>query len=56
MSEELRNEYHDPFIHHGRMSVFARERIHKDFKLGMPIRDIALKYGILPERAKAIAW
>jgi len=41
---------------HYRLSPEARHRVYKDYKLGMNIRDISLKYGILPERACAIIW
>ena len=42
--------------HMPRMSPYAKIRIYKDYKKGMNIRDISLKYGILPERACGIIW
>jgi len=40
----------------GRLSPFAKENIWNDFHEGMTIKDIALKFGILPERAKCVVW
>jgi hypothetical protein len=43
-------------INFPRMSPWGKHRVYKDYKKGMNIRDISLKYGILPERACAIIW
>lgn len=40
----------------GRLSPYAKESIWNDFHEGMSVRDISLKYGILPERTKAVVW
>jgi hypothetical protein len=42
--------------HFGRMSPHAREEIYSLYKNGWSIKDISLKYGILPLRAAAIIW
>ena len=39
-----------------RMSPWAKTRVHSDYLKGMNIRDISLKYGILPKRAAAIIY
>lgn len=38
------------------MSLEAKQRVYKDYKGGMSVRDISLKFGILPERVCAIVW
>lgn len=42
--------------HEGRVSPWAKEQIYRDYILGATIRDLSLKFGILPERVKAIIW
>ncbi len=38
------------------MSPWAKERVYKDYLKGMNIRDISLKYGIVPKRAAAMVY
>ena len=40
----------------GRVSPFCRENIWRDYRLGMTVRELSLKYGLIPERVKAIVW
>ena len=39
-----------------RMSQHGRQRVYNDYKKGMTLRDISIKYGILPERVLAIVY
>jgi len=38
------------------MSCKAREDVFKMFVNGASVREISRKYGIIPERVKAIVW
>lgn len=40
----------------GRVSIFAREEIYKLHLEGWSIRDLSLRFGLLPERLKFIIW
>lgn len=40
----------------GRLSPHAKEDIYDLYNNGWTVRDIALKYGILPARVKAVVW
>ena len=40
----------------GRISPWCREEIFKLFMQGWSVRDLSVRYGILPERVKAIVW
>ena len=40
----------------GRMSPVAKEELYLNYKKGMTIKDLSLKYGILPQRVKAIVF
>jgi hypothetical protein len=40
----------------GRVSPWCKEHIYRDWHLGATIRDMSLKYGLLPERIRAIVW
>lgn len=43
-------------ILYGRMSPWAKEELFRLFLQGWTVRDLSLRYGILPERVKAIVW
>lgn len=43
-------------IMYGRVSPWAKEEIFRLFLQGWAVRDLSLRYGILPERVKAIVW
>lgn len=38
------------------MSPKAKLRVYNDYYGGMSVRDISMKYGIVPERVCAIVW
>ena len=40
----------------GRMSPIAKEELYLNYQKGMTIKDLSLKYGILPQRVKAIIF
>lgn len=42
--------------YHGRMSPVAKEELYQNYQKGMTIKDLSLKYGILPQRVKAIVF
>ncbi len=54
--EQERDEWSNAETHEGRLSPWAKERMWRDFHKGVSVRDLSLKYGILPERVKAIVW
>lgn len=41
---------------HGRLSPHARESIYELYKEGWSVNDLSFKFGILPERTKAVIW
>ena len=43
-----------PFL--GRMSPFAKERLYRSYIDGATVKALSLKYGILPQRVKAIIF
>lgn len=40
----------------GRMSPFAKELVYRNYLKGATIKDLSLKFGILPQRVKAIVY
>ncbi|EAR94450.1 hypothetical protein TTHERM_00046550 (macronuclear) [Tetrahymena thermophila SB210] len=59
--EELEGENEkDPFeeddTEDGRLSCKARDDIYELYQKGWSIKDICTRYGIVPERAKAVIW
>ena len=40
----------------GRLSPVAKERLYRTYQQGATVKDLSLKYGILPERVKAIVF
>lgn len=40
----------------GRMSPFAKETLYRKYIQGMTVKDLSLKFGILPQRVKAIIY
>jgi hypothetical protein len=38
------------------MSPIAKEELYRNYEKGMTIKDLSLKYGILPQRVKAIIF
>ena len=45
----------DPDIQ-GRMSPWGKEELYRSYLQGTTIKDLSLKYGILPQRVKAIIF
>jgi len=42
--------------YNGRMSPIAKEELYHNYQKGVTIKDLSLKYGILPQRVKAIIF
>jgi hypothetical protein len=42
--------------YNGRMSFMGKEELYLNYQKGMSIKDLSLKYGILPQRVKAIIF
>ena len=42
--------------YNGRMSPAAKEELFRTYMNGMTVKDLSLKYGILPQRVKAIVY
>jgi hypothetical protein len=42
--------------YNGRMSPIAKEELYVNYQKGMTIKDLSLKYGIIPQRVKAIIF
>jgi len=40
----------------GRMSPFGKEMVYRSYLKGATIKDLSLRFGILPQRVKAIVW
>lgn len=40
----------------GRMSPFAKELVYRNYLKGATVKDLSLKFGILPQRVKAIVY
>ena len=40
----------------GRVSPFAKELIYRSYLKGSTVKDLSLKFGILPQRVKAIVY
>lgn len=38
------------------MSPEAKEEVYRNYQRGMTVKDLSLKYGILPQRVKAIIY
>lgn len=38
------------------MSPFAKENVYREYLKGAKVKDLSLKYGIMPQRVKAIVW
>ena len=50
-------EYEENEVHYyGRMSPYAKEELYLLYAKGTTIKDLSLKYGILPQRVKAIVF
>jgi len=43
-------------IIHGRMSPFAKELVYRLYLKGATVKDLSLKFGILPQRVKALVY
>lgn len=43
-------------LHFGRMSPQAKEELYRSYMTGTTVKDLSLKYGILPQRVKAIVY
>ena len=41
---------------YGRMSPQAKEELYKSYLMGTKVKDLSMKYGILPQRVKAIVY
>jgi len=44
------------YVVYGRVSPYAKEEIFRLYKEGWSIRDLSLRFGLLPERLKFIIW
>lgn len=42
--------------YNGRMSPAAKEELYRYYLNGMTVKDLSLRYGILPQRVKAIVY
>ena len=40
----------------GRMSPFGKELVYRNYLKGASVKDLSLRFGILPQRVKAIIW
>lgn len=56
MAKEFKDDIAPTKLNMPRMSQFGRQRVYNDYMKGMNVRDISIKYGILPERVLAIVW
>lgn len=58
LDEGFGYNFNKMFAHryHPRMSPEGKERVHLDWKNGMSIKDLSLKYGIFQERVLAIVY
>ena len=55
--EALKDDFNESHIEYkGRMSPMAKENVYRDYLKGTSVRDISLKYGILPQRVKCIVF
>jgi len=41
---------------YGRLSPLAKEQIYRLYQKGMTVKDLSLKFGILPQRVKAVVF
>jgi hypothetical protein len=42
--------------YNGRMSPAAKEELFRNYQRGWTVKNLSLKYGILPQRVKAIIY
>ena len=54
--DEMRHHDHTATPIQGRMSPAAKQRLYESYQQGATIKDLSLKYGIFPERVKAIIY
>lgn len=55
--EALNEGFDDEEVtYEGRLSPWAREEIYRLYLSGMTVKDLSLKYGILPQRVKAVVF
>lgn len=54
--EEFKDPRNLEIMHSGRMSPQAKEELYRSYLTGTKIKDLSLKYGILPQRVKAIIY
>jgi hypothetical protein len=52
----LKNLENQEILYNGRMSYQGKEELYLNYQKGMSIKDLSLKYGILPQRVKAIIF
>lgn len=52
----LRGLEAEEIAYHGRMSPAAKEDLYRAYLLGATVKDLSLKYGIFPQRVKAIVF
>ena len=50
------SQIHQTYGHEGRLSPKAKENIYQSYMEGWTVRDLALRYGIIPERVKSVIW
>ena len=56
LRDELRHRDRTSTPLMGRMSPVAKEDLYRSYQSGATIKDLSLKYGIFPERVKAIIY
>lgn len=53
---EDKSEQGSNFKINGRVSPWCKEEIYRNYMEGWTVKDLSYKYGLLPERVKAIVW
>jgi len=55
--KEMTQEWDDTEVQfQGRMSPYAKEKLYRAYQMGATVKDLSLKYGILPQRVKAVIY
>jgi hypothetical protein len=53
---EIKADKESEFQINGRVSPWCKEEIYRNYLEGWTVKDLSYKYGLLPERIKAIVW
>ena len=54
--KDMEDVFDEDDMFHGRMSPFAKEMLYRNYMKGATVKDLSLKYGVIPQRVKAIIW